>query len=287
MPVFNGERYLPRANESLLAQDFTDFELIICDNASSDSTPAICRDYADRDPRVRVHRNRENIGAIPNHNRVFGLATGEFFKWAACDDEHVPEMLGKCVSTIRSAPSSVVLVYPQAELIDESGFVLSVYRKSIECRGGSAAARLSKVIACIRLGTPIYGVFRSDALRKTRLHAPFRSSDYVLLAEMALLGEIWEVPEPLLRKRLHSERSTAVCVDDRSWQGWALSSGRSVPRLMYAADRVDLEYMRAVIRSTLPLKSKAECLRTVLKSSQTQTARLSRWKRRLGLAAER
>jgi hypothetical protein len=193
-------------------------------------------------------------------------------------------MLGRCVSVLDSASPSVVLVYPQAELIDASGKVLGRYRKSIESRDPSASVRLGQVIRGIELGTPIYGVFRSDALRRTRLHAAFRSSDLVLLAELALLGQIWEVREPLLRKRIHEMRSTAACTDDHSWQLWATSSVRSMPRLIDSSDRVDLEYMRAVLRSPLSLKEKRRCLKVVLTGSRTQNARLGRWKRRLGLA---
>lgn len=285
MPVFNGERFLRSAIESVLNQDFSDFELIICDNASTDGTALICRQYAKQDARVRLRRNPSNIGAIPNHNLAFRLSKAPYFKWAACDDEHYPAMLGRCVSVLDSAPPSVVLVYPQAELIDASGKVLGRYRKSIESRNPSASVRLGQVIRGIELGTPIYGVFRSDALRRTHLHAAFRSSDLVLLAELALLGQIWEVREPLLRKRIHEMRSTAACTDDHAWQLWATSSVRSMPRLIDSSDRVDLEYMRAVLRSPLSLKEKRRCLKVVLTGSRTQNARLGRWKRRLGLAA--
>src|SRR4051812_17741515 len=63
LPVYNGGRYVRAAIESLLSQTFTDFELIICDNASSDQTQSICTAFAARDPRVRYHRNATNIGA--------------------------------------------------------------------------------------------------------------------------------------------------------------------------------------------------------------------------------
>ena len=86
MPVFNGERYLATAIESVLGQTFDDFELLLCDNASTDATGDICRSFAGADPRVRYIRNPENLGAHPNFNRAFELATGRFFKWASHDD---------------------------------------------------------------------------------------------------------------------------------------------------------------------------------------------------------
>ena len=75
MPVYNGERYVKAALDAVLAQTFRDFELIISDNASTDATGEICREYAARDPRIRYSRNNENIGAARNGNRTIQLAT--------------------------------------------------------------------------------------------------------------------------------------------------------------------------------------------------------------------
>src|SRR5436190_12174806 len=86
LPVFNGERYLRQALDSLLGQDFQDFELIISDNASTDRTAEICRAYVAKDRRIRYYRNESNIGSAPNYRRVFELARGEFFKWCSHDD---------------------------------------------------------------------------------------------------------------------------------------------------------------------------------------------------------
>ena len=74
LPVYNGERYLAEAFDCFLAQTFQDFEIIVCDNASTDRTAEICRSFAQRDPRIRYYRNEKNLGAIPNFNRVFELS---------------------------------------------------------------------------------------------------------------------------------------------------------------------------------------------------------------------
>ena len=86
MPVYNGEKYIREALDSLLAQTFTDFELIISDNASTDGTEAICREYAARDPRIRYVRQSENRGPTANFHFVLDEAVGEYFMWAAYDD---------------------------------------------------------------------------------------------------------------------------------------------------------------------------------------------------------
>src|SRR5262249_38674640 len=86
MAVYNGERYLPQTLDSLLAQTYSDFELIICDNCSIDGTEEICRSYVARDSRIHYYRNRTNIGVDRNFNLAFKLSRGKYFKWAADDD---------------------------------------------------------------------------------------------------------------------------------------------------------------------------------------------------------
>ncbi len=105
MPVYNGERFVHQAVESILVQDYENFELIISDNASTDSTGNICQRYADRDARIRYVRNETNLGASPNHKRVFEMARGDYFKWAAHDDECLPTFLSRCMSVFEEAPA--------------------------------------------------------------------------------------------------------------------------------------------------------------------------------------
>ncbi len=96
MPVYNGGRFLKEALDSLLVQTFTDFELIISDNASTDETEAICQDYAAKDKRIRYIRQTENRGAIANFQFVLDEAVGEYFMWAAADDIWSSEFIMTC-----------------------------------------------------------------------------------------------------------------------------------------------------------------------------------------------
>ena len=111
LPVYNGARYLRDAVDSLLAQTMSDFELILADNASIDETPLICAEYAARDPRVRVVRNMNNIGASGNFNLVLDLARAPLFKWAAYDDLCEPALLEACVAWLDRDPD-LLLAYP-------------------------------------------------------------------------------------------------------------------------------------------------------------------------------
>ena len=112
LPVYNGQKFIERTLESILNQDFDDFELIISDNASEDKTEYICRRYVQKDSRIRYSRNDVNVGAGENYNKVFKLAKGKYFKWAAHDDECHRTMLRRCVEVLDCAPDSVVMVYP-------------------------------------------------------------------------------------------------------------------------------------------------------------------------------
>src|SRR5262245_20686564 len=121
LPVYNGGRYLRSALESILRQDFCDFELIISDNGSTDASGDTCSANSAKATRIRYHRNEATIGASGNFARVFELARGEYFKWAAHDDVCRPQFLSRCIETFSGAPDAVVLVAPMVELIDSEG----------------------------------------------------------------------------------------------------------------------------------------------------------------------
>jgi glycosyltransferase involved in cell wall biosynthesis len=120
VPVFNGESFLAETLDSLLNQTFSDFEVVISDNASTDRTEEICRAYTARDPRVRYCREVVNRGAAWNHNRVFELARGEYFKWNSADDLCAPEFLARCVAALDRDSAAVTAVSETVE-IDERG----------------------------------------------------------------------------------------------------------------------------------------------------------------------
>jgi glycosyltransferase involved in cell wall biosynthesis len=154
MPVFNGADFIRCSVQSILAQDYQDFELIIADNASTDETESICRELAERDPRIRYYRNDVNLGAARNYNKVFELARGEYFKWAAHDDECHPAMLRRCVEVLDRSPASVAMVYPLAELIDGQGKTLVAPLDRIESRDPRPHRRLARLLWSLNMCDP-------------------------------------------------------------------------------------------------------------------------------------
>ena len=123
LPVYNGDKYLTRAIESILMQTHQNLELIISDNASNDETRDICEHYKNIDRRVRYKRNNANIGAAKNFNNTFALANGKYFRWMAHDDVCAPSYLEECVNVLEK-DHSVVLCHTDIKFIDEKDEVI-------------------------------------------------------------------------------------------------------------------------------------------------------------------
>jgi glycosyltransferase involved in cell wall biosynthesis len=259
MPVYNGADFIRHSIASILAQDYQDFELIICDNASTDETEAICRELAERDPRIRYYRNNRNIGAAGNYNRVFQLSRGEFFKWAAHDDECYPALVRRCVEFLDGAPASVAMVYPLAELIDERGVTLETPLDRIASSDARPHRRLARLLWSLNMCDPAFGMIRSDYLRRTRLIGPFFGADYVLLGELAMLGEIRELDEVLFRLRAHPKRSMKANRGARAQAAWYDPSAAYRRFVMPGWERMIWELLKSVRRSPLPPMETVRC----------------------------
>jgi glycosyltransferase involved in cell wall biosynthesis len=207
MPVYNGERFLREAIDSILAQTFEDFVLVVSDNASTDRTLEIVKEYAVADPRVVLLREETNQGAAWNFNRVFAECRTPFFKWASSDDVLAPTCVERCLAALADAPS-VVLSFPRTAWIDDEGKHHGVTVDAITTpEDAPAYKRLSRVVGNIVYGNVPYAVIRSDAMRRTRLHGNYPSADIVLIGELALVGAFREVPEVLFYRRDHEGMS--------------------------------------------------------------------------------
>ena len=123
LPVYNGENYIAAAIESMLAQTFADFELIITDNASTDRTEEICRKFADNDSRVRYHRNERNVGGARNQAIAVQLSRGRYVRLSAHDDKIAPTHLEECVAGLEERPDAVIAFTSIVE-INEVGTVV-------------------------------------------------------------------------------------------------------------------------------------------------------------------
>jgi glycosyltransferase involved in cell wall biosynthesis len=206
MPVYNGEKYLEQALESILNQTYTNFELIISDNASVDGTGEICQSFARKDQRIKLSRNEKNLGASSNFNKVFHLASGKYFKWAAYDDLLAPDFLAECVAVLDHMPD-VVLCFPKSMIIDENGKHLGEHTFEKNMNSPESLDRFRDAVLFPDPFFQLFGLMRPGILSQTGLHGAYPSADSVLLAELALRGKFYEIPAPLFFPRYHSEQS--------------------------------------------------------------------------------
>jgi glycosyltransferase involved in cell wall biosynthesis len=214
VPVYNGERYLAQTLESLLGQTFTDFELLICDNASTDGTAEVARGYAARDRRVRYARSDRNLGLARNFNRAFELSTGEYFRWFAGDDLAAPQSLQRCVEVLDREPA-VVLAYPKTRLIDAHGQVIKDYDDGLHLQSTSPSGRFRELLHRLGLCNAFYGLMRAAVVRRTGLLGSYSGSDVVFQAELVLHGTFWEIPDVLFFRRMHAAASSAATPEER------------------------------------------------------------------------
>lgn len=254
LPIYNGEQFVAEALDSLLAQTYTCFELIISDNASIDGTESICRAYAARDGRIRYYRSEENLGAAWNFNRAFKLSTGEFFKWAAADDICMPELLARCVD-ILDCDATAVLVCARTGFVDEIGNSLDREDLSWNLQSDLPQERLREVIYAGHSVNAYYGLVRWHALSTTRLIGSYAAGDYRVLGELSLLGKFIEIPECLFLRRLHSKASSQNTTNI-DWQSrfYTGKTGYSLPSLQRYFDHfVTIIFSALSIRERLSL----------------------------------
>ena len=197
MPVYNEERFIRQALDSILSQSFQDFEIIIYDNASTDQTGDICLEYMAKDKRIRYYRSDTTIAGVANFNRVFQLCDAEYFFWASGHDLRHETFIKRCIE-ILDTDESIVLCYPLTRWLEPDNSLGEVFPDYIDTRGLDRLSAFQTVLWGTKAGCQIYGVMRSSALRRTHLSPLVIGPDRILLAELSLLGSIARVPEVLL-----------------------------------------------------------------------------------------
>jgi glycosyltransferase involved in cell wall biosynthesis len=205
MPVYNGERYIGRAIESLLAQDYPALEIVVLDDASTDRTAEICRRYAETDPRVRVHTNERNLGMNRNFSAVAGLARGEYFMWAAQDDEWLPQFVSTLVTELE-AHSEAVVAMGAIERRCADGSPHDVIRFA----GPRAVNSLSSFQLAMRVAAWdykyhlfLYGLFRTSFhQRASRDCINMAAAEQLFILQAAMAGRFRSVDTILFKKWL-------------------------------------------------------------------------------------
>jgi hypothetical protein len=279
LPVYNGGGLLARALDSILGQTFSDFEVIISDNASTDGTAGLCQQYAARDRRIHYVRHEKNLGAAKNFNYVFSLARGEYFKWAAHDDQISHDFLSICVSALDEDPG-VVLAFTETQLINADGSSLiydaaveafvdhhgkSWYRPQTVVRETSSADPVRRFISVAVRDSwclDIFGLIRTAALRQTSLIGRYYGSDKILLAELCTIGRFHTDSRDLFLRGCQPAQSSYLTPQEQAvWIRGAPSGLRFDQAAMFVG------LLRAASSPRLTYSQNLRCMLAVLKQA--------------------
>ena len=274
VPVYNGEKYLAQALESLLAQSYPHLEIIISDNGSTDRTEAICREFLTRDRRIQYYRSPTNRGAAWNFNRTVELATGDYFKWAAADDVLAPIWVEKCVGELEGRPEAV-LCFTGVIDIDANGQQIEVKYSQINFNLPEAHVRFRGIsrIRPTHKCEEVFGLIRRNTLLKTKLIDNYTDSDRTLLADLGLHGLFYEIQEPLFYHRIHAENSVH---NKKRQERTAWFDTSKIGKLTFPNWRQLCELLIVITRSPLPWPERLRCYGHMLYWVKKRRKRLGR-----------
>lgn len=267
MPVYNGENFIQEAIDSILCQDFEDFELVISDNCSTDNTQEICRSYSDKDKRVRYILQENNLGAAPNFNYLFEISNSPFFKWAAHDDILEPSYFRKCIEALKNRPNCV-LCTSYSKTIDNKGELVRHYDA---CKTFDQPQPHQRFAELVRFHKhpfyEIFGIIRSSALQGSYLIPYFSGGDGVLLAQLSLRGEFAIIPEYLFLPRRHPDQSQQFTNNKRGYNEWFYAGNSGKVRMPHFEKLA--AYFHAIRSSDLDFQTKIKCYSSLIKQTCT------------------
>jgi hypothetical protein len=270
MPLRNAQQHLARTIESILAQTFSDLELVICDNASTDASEQICREFVRRDKRVIYTRLPQTIRMADNRQRACRLGAGsQFFKWAMPGELLPSTFIQRCVEAL-DRDSTAVLAFAHARRFEQQQQIHQQHHARLASDSHCPTQRFAAIaLANHALGDQIelLGLFRRAALELIPPPADHPAAERVFLARLALVGRFVQVPEAIL----------LACDPSGSNLGLANCSPRNrhmtaitPPLMQHAAQigfpewRLMLEYLRSIQYGWLSLRQRAACAAVVL-----------------------
>jgi glycosyltransferase involved in cell wall biosynthesis len=217
MSVYNGSRYLKESIDSILNQTFTDLEFIIIDDCSTDDSGEIISEYAEKDQRIVLIKNPENIGLTKSLNKGLKIAKGEYVARQDADDISLPERLTKQVSLLNKEPE-VALVSCNIALIDPDGNPIEKQIRA--CHPDLVSLHL---LFYNHLGGHSQVIFRRELVINLGGYCEsFRySQDYELWCRIDKVGRIYILPEILLQQRRHNQSITLAKASEQ--EAYALS----------------------------------------------------------------
>jgi glycosyltransferase involved in cell wall biosynthesis len=287
LPVYNGDRFLEEALDSVLSQTFADFELIVCDNASEDDTPRIVERYMARDARIHYLRHERNIGASANFLAAWQQCRSVYFKWMAGDDLCDPRFFAACVEALDARPEAG-LVYPKAAFVDEDSTILYTFDRVVDMPAWSSDRfeRSRQVIdVLLRDGSTanvmVFGVIRASVLENVAPIGNYFGADLPFVAELAMAAEVVGLDETLSFYRRHDGSSSSYVRSPSAsdQQDFYDPSVQGRLRLQWNLRRRYFELLKVVFGLRLPLVKRLALGASVA----TAMARRLRWRVRFEL----
>jgi glycosyltransferase involved in cell wall biosynthesis len=245
VPTWQASSFIGKTLDHLAAQTYPNLEILISDDASLDDTARVCEVYASRDPRLRVIRQRHNLGWIGNVNALLREARGDYFVFAAHDDLPAPRYIERCVAALEANPNAI-LAFSDIELVHPQG-MREEKRYTVLDGVGDRLRRARLMAAQYRSHSiPYRGVFRASAARTIgglRRHVAGEfMADWTWLVQMSLLGEFVRIPAVLCTKVY---RQTSLSMN---WVNWSAD--------LPAWTAATLSTMAVVSAARIPLREK-------------------------------
>jgi len=188
IPVYNEQKYIRQLIQSIISQTYTNIEIIISDNASTDNTWPIIKEFGDQ--RVVSIRQSKMIDAISNFEFVLNQAKGDFFIWAGGHDLWDKHMIEKCLK-IHANHQNCVLVVPKVVNIDSNGVIFNPDKSYIDTTfDKSQIRRAFTFFRHMNRCNAIYGLFNREILLKTMPFPDTIDCDFIVLMRIASLGDV-------------------------------------------------------------------------------------------------
>ena len=258
IPVYNGEKFLRSALECILNQSYENIEIIISDDASTDSTKNICKEYMEKDSRIKYMQQIKNLGGLLNFNFVLSQAKSKYFMWAEVDDKWEPEFIEKNVAVLESNPDIVGSISEVAwygkKIIREKGSTLKnilKFRKPYDIfaeyehvlpTSGTFEKKAGLYLRFNR-GTSIFAVYRTEKLQKSILEKPIGGWDLIIILKVLRFGDINVLKENLMKRYVVGQSSGSILFAQRKGDktGWLASLFIYMPLTIWCLKNLGLK----------------------------------------------
>ena len=260
VPVRNGEDCIAKCLDSILAQDHTDFEVVVSDNASTDRTPEILQEYAAKDERIRLLLRNRNVGIIENFNGLVHQARGEFFRWVGADDWLEPSYASDCLNALDAQPDAISATSYFQLHYEDGGVAYQEYDGEV-VDSPLPERRLARMLWFFHAGPsvyePNYSLIRRQALLDVGVLPIHAGNDWILSTRLSLSGRMIHVPKMLFHRSFpiganRNDESFRKRLNPERWKELRPSLWKLSRAFLDAVDAADLDG-RAVLRCRLSI----------------------------------